>query len=72
MDTLDGVVNSRTRIGRGYREHAAIQSIDAYLNDWQAAYHRLGRRIQALECLRDERIEQIDRGEWPRPPDPLL
>lgn len=65
MDKLESIVDSRTRIGLGFRKHAAVQAIDAYLDDWQVAYHLLGRRILGLELLREERVEQIDNGKWP-------
>lgn len=60
-----------TSIPQLYREHAGLPSIDAYLRDWRKAHELLGRRIEALQALRDERQGQLDRGEWPRPrPEP--
>lgn len=65
MDKLEAMVLRRTRLTDGYREHAALQSMDAYLHDWREAHIALGRRIAELEDLRRIRQQQIMAGAWP-------
>lgn len=68
MRRIASLVTDATTIGRGYRKHAAVQSIDAHLSDWEAALGRLERQIARLRALRDERLAQIDAGTWPPRP----
>lgn len=65
MRLLADFIRRTTGIPKTYREHAAYQSIDAYLDDWRKAHDQLGKRIEALQALRDERALQVLQGEWP-------
>jgi hypothetical protein len=67
MDELASTVHNRTKIGPRVRQHISVQAIDAWLRDWNAAHERLVRQIDKLTELRRERIEQMERGEWPPP-----
>ena len=62
---LRAAVAAATTIGSGYREHAAHESMTWYLEDWEEAHARLGRQIEALRALRDERREAKESGRWP-------
>lgn len=49
----------------GYAEHAAHESMTAYLEDWEKAATRLNNAIARLREMRDERLAAEEAGEWP-------
>lgn len=65
LDLLYSRVRKATGIHARYRAHASYRSMDVFLDDWQATYDLLGRRIATLQILRDERKREVEAGEWP-------
>lgn len=65
---VSGRVDTATTISERYRQHASHQSMTVYLNDWERAHARLGRQIETLRTLRDQRKAEAEGGEWPPPP----
>lgn len=64
-DLLASVVARRTQLDDRYLAHAAHQSMTAYVKDWEEAYARLGRQLDALRAQRDERKAAKAAGTWP-------
>lgn len=65
MDVLSSMIEHRTTIGDGYRRNASHQSMSVYLADWERAQARLGRQIDELRRMRDERVAAVEAGMWP-------
>lgn len=49
----------------GYRRHASPQAIEARVREASRREHEAAQEVNALLALLRERVEQIDRGEWP-------
>ena len=62
---LAAVVGRKTTLDDRYLTHAAYQSMDVYLEDWEQAHRRLGMAIALLRAERDARRDAAERGEWP-------
>lgn len=59
--------NDITRITPEFERYASIQAIEYQLKQAKARANRLAKLVGDLEALRDERLNQIEAGEWPRP-----
>lgn len=55
LDVLYETVRTTTELSPGYQQHAAYQSMDVYLDDWEKAAELLAVRIARLRALRDDR-----------------
>ncbi len=64
-DKLYHTVRARTDLPEGYQTHAAPESMDVFLQDWRAAYLRLGSQIEALEQMTEQRTAEKASGNWP-------
>lgn len=64
-DELLSKVQRATTLDDRYCRAAGYTSMNVYLDDWCAAYERLGRAIERLRALRDQRVAEVERGEWP-------
>lgn len=73
---LASTVGQRTTLADGYRQHASHQSMSVYLKDWEKAHARLGRQIEELRRLRDDRRENgfppKDRDAKPAPEETVV
>lgn len=72
MEILENRVRNAVEIGAGVQRHAAHQAMTFYLDDWEKAYARLGRAIERLRSLRDERLAAAEAGTWPPPLAPTV
>ena len=64
-DFLTAVVHERTTLDGRYRQNAAWQSMQTYLDDWTAARARLDRQIAELTVMVERRQVAVRKGEWP-------
>jgi hypothetical protein len=62
---IESHVYDATVLPPRYLAGAAWQSMDAYLNDWEAAYDRLGRQLVKLRAARNARKAEKEAGTWP-------
>ena len=70
-DRLFDTVRTKTYLDpKTYMEHAAYQSMNVVLDDWERTYVLLGRRIAKLRAARDERRRATESGAWPPPREP--
>jgi hypothetical protein len=67
MKPIRDYVSRSTRISQTYADHAAPESIEAYLTDWISAKALLEQRIVELQLLRRVRAAEKADGSWPRP-----
>lgn len=68
-DELHATVVRRTTLDALYQRSAAHQSMTHYLRDWEKAHSELGKRIEKLRAMRDEREQEAALGLWPTPQD---
>ena len=64
-ELIAAVVGRKTTLEGRYLSHAAYQSMDVILEDWEQAHARLGRQIEILREVRGARRDAAERGEWP-------
>lgn len=64
-DMLVNTIRSKTALAEGYRQHAAPESMDVYIADWEEAAAILAQRTAELMAMAEERRRVRDRGDWP-------
>lgn len=55
VEMIQNRVRKCTELPEEFKQHAGAESVQAYLKDWRKAHARLGRQIEALQELLEEK-----------------